>query len=138
MNQSSAPHSAKLQCGNPLISDRERYADAESQELLELFATITPRLVWIADSAGRYKYETKGWRELTGPNHHFEECIHPDDRVKRQTIRTNAFRNGKPYQLQYRVKTVKGHYRWFLECAQPRRTAQGKFADMIGTCVDVT
>jgi two-component system, cell cycle sensor histidine kinase and response regulator CckA len=106
--------------------------------LLELFATISPRLVWITDSGGRYRYETKGWRELIGTNHHFEECIHPDDRAKRHGIRANAFRHGRPYQLQYRVKTVEGHYRWLLECAQPRHTVLGTFADMIGTCVDVT
>ena len=138
MNKRPTPLQVKLQCGSPQLSDRKRYSDTESRELLELFATITPRLVWIADSAGQYRYETKGWRELTGPKHHFEDCIHPDDFAKRQAIRANAFRQGRPYQLQYRIKTVEGHYRWLLECAQPRHTSLGVFADMIGTCVDVT
>src|SRR5262249_15291569 len=63
--------------------------------------------------------------------------LHPDDR-ETSAQRWNAARaDGRPFEIEYRLRRADGCYRWFLGRALPVRDAQGRIVRWFGTCTDI-
>jgi signal transduction histidine kinase len=66
------------------------------------------------------------------------EGLHPDDREMYLTAYLAAFEAHQPLAIEYRLQRHDGEYRWVIEHAIPRFTAEGEFAGYVGSCVDIT
>ncbi len=60
------------------------------------------------------------------------EAIHPDDRERRAVAQAEAFRTGRPYEVEYRATGADGVERWILARAEARGET------LAGVAIDIT
>ncbi len=113
-----------------------------SEATLPAFADMIPQIVWEArpdDSSIDFNQQ---WYEYTGLTREssvgtgWTLAIHPDDRepfIDRWQQTTKA---GQPFEIEYRLRGAKGHYRWFLNRAVPRRDHKGEIVAWVATSID--
>ena len=46
-------------------------------------------------------------------------------------------RTGTPYEVEYRLRSARGEYQWFVGRALPERDERGRIVRWLGTCTDV-
>nr|WP_322746336.1 PAS domain-containing protein [Nostoc sp. LEGE 12450] len=116
-------------------------------------ADTSPLMIWMAGCNALYCYLNSNWLEFTGTHltkggpasargeeiSHIWACsVHPEDRQQCKNIYLKAFATYNSFQRQYRLCRSDGKYRWILDTAAPRFSADGRFVGYIGYCVDVT
>ena len=90
-----------------------------------------PALIWMADARQRCTYVNRGWTEFTGidveddPSRCRDGAIHPDDRTAWAEAIAAAYRERKPFSVEYRVRRDDGEYRWLLDAGTPLLAADG-------------
>jgi PAS domain S-box-containing protein len=103
-----------------------------------------PVLIWISGPDRRAIYFNRSWLEFTGRTMDEEagdgwtSGVHPDDMAALQACSTEAFALQQPYQIELRLRRKDGAWRWMLDKAAPRFTAEGEFAGFVGSCTDIT
>lgn len=68
----------------------------------------------------------------------FDAILHPDDRARLRSVREVHFRYDLPYQVDHRLRTKSGEYKWFRSRGQAERDASGKVLRMSGAVSDIT
>ena len=63
--------------------------------------------------------------------------VHPDDAGQAGQAWDSAIRDGTPYRVEYRVRTIGGDYRWMVARALPVRGLNGEVLRWAGTWTDV-
>ncbi|WP_442936155.1 PAS domain S-box protein [Nostoc sp.] len=116
-------------------------------------ADTSPLMIWMAGCNALYYYLNSNWLEFTGIHlrkggsasarreeisNIWASSVHPEDRQRCKNIYLKAFATYNSFQRQYRLRRSDGKYRWILDTAAPRFSADGSFAGYIGYCVDVT
>ena len=109
----------------------------------DLVAEQIPHVVWLTDAEGSLEYinrrgydllgltpeDMSGWGRL--------RVVHPDDAAIARDTWQSAIREGATYQVEYRVRTVAGDYRWMVAQALPLRGSDGQIFGWAGTLTDV-
>ncbi|MDP1866649.1 MAG: PAS domain-containing protein [Bradyrhizobium sp.] len=116
-----------------------RQSEAEFRTLAEAL----PHHVWTATPDGSLNWfnprvhEYAGSRigELDGEK--WGKIVHPDDMSGAHAAWTGAIADGKPYEIEFRLRRADGAFRWFLARAVPARNEQGQIIRWIGTNTDV-
>ena len=68
----------------------------------------------------------------------WESRLHPEDRDRaRQALRVHLEQN-QPYDIEFRLRTKSGDYRWFRAHGQAERDQDGKPIRMAGSIQDIT
>jgi len=102
-----------------------------------------PHVVWVTDAQGLTEYfnrrgyelvgltpaETSGWGWL--------RVVHPDDAPRARDAWERAIRDSTPCEVEYRVRTTGGDYRWMVARALPVRGPDGQVIRWAGTWTDV-
>lgn len=117
----------------------------ESELRFRLMADSIPQMVWIADAAGRPIFFNQQWRTYTGSAAMMltaEEVsrifIHPDDDAPTIEEWNQARREGRAFNIEHRIRSRSGQYRWFLVRAEPYRDPDsGQIVRWFGTSTDV-
>jgi PAS domain S-box-containing protein len=118
----------------------------ESDERYQLAVRGSSAGLWDWDMLGGGIFYSPRVREMLG--YTLEEfpdlassvrgAVHPDDRPKvRETLRAHL-RQGAPYQLECRLCTRAGQWRWFMVAGTALKDAAGTPYRMAGSMVDVT
>src|SRR4029453_75366 len=116
----------------------------ESEQRFRIVADAAPVLIWMSGVDKLCTFFNKRWLEFTGRSLEQEmgngwaEGVHPDDLQSCLKIYTEAFDQGKPFVMQYRLRRYDGEYRWISDQGVARHDAQGNFIGYIGSCVGVT
>ena len=121
----------------------------ESENLFRTTVDNVPVIIWVADITEEQDYlgcnfVNQRWYDFTGRSREemlacdWINYIHPDDVGRCLDIYNEAFRQVRPFRLEYRLRRHDGIYRWMLDSGVPRFTAEGDFAGYIGTRVDMT
>lgn len=109
----------------------------------DLVAEQIPHIMWLTDAEGSLEYinrrgydllgltpeDMSGWGRL--------RVVHPDDTAIARDTWQSAIREGATYQVEYRVRTVAGDYRWMVAQALPLRGSDGQIFGWAGTLTDV-
>ena len=66
------------------------------------------------------------------------ELVHPDDRAAYLQARDDHFRTNAPYDIEVRMRTSSGAYRWMRLRGEAERDASGKPLRLAGSVQDVT
>ena len=127
------------------VTDARRIQDAlkQSEELFRQLADTMPQIVWVARSDGYHEYFNQRWYQYTGLTEdesiglEWGIPIHPDDRERTAKRWAYALESTETYEIEYRLRTKSGQYRWFLNRAMPVRDAYGRVLRWFGTCTDI-
>jgi PAS domain S-box-containing protein len=123
-----------------------RHAEAalrDSEQRLRQLADAMPQIVWTAGPAG-FDYFNGRWTDYTGVTFDRPQCfedwqavLHRDDLAAASSAWERAARTGETYEVEFRLKSKAGDYRWFLGRAVPVRDASGGLVRWFGTCTDI-
>jgi PAS domain S-box-containing protein len=122
---------------------RQRQALETGASELRLITELMPQMVWSTTPDGTHTYFNKGWTDFTGlslqQSHGWgwQDVLHPDDLVRTTQVWTHSLETGEAYQIEYRMRSRHGVYRWQLARAQALRDADGKILQWFGTCTDI-
>lgn len=115
----------------------------ESEERFKNIANTTPVLMWISDPELLFTFVNKYWEQFTGRTLGQEiglnwiEGIHPDD-LQRFFDEYKTYCNAKKtFEIEYRLRTADGSYKWVINKGVPRFQSDNRFAGYIGSCTDI-
>lgn len=128
------------------VSERRQLEEFEKAAANRWRATLDmiPQMVWsMAGGARRPDYYNDRWYEFTGltpgslGGPEWLDLFHPDDREQTLEQWRISRATGAPYEVEYRVRSRNGEYRWVVSRGQAETDAQGKVVRWYGTCTDV-
>jgi PAS domain S-box-containing protein len=108
-----------------------------------LIAEWIPHVVWVADSEGSTQYFNRRGHDLVGLTAEetsgvgWLRVVHPEDLSRAQEAWQTALRDGTPYEVEYRVLTTGGDYRWVVARALPVRGHDDEVLRWAGTWTDI-
>jgi diguanylate cyclase (GGDEF)-like protein/PAS domain S-box-containing protein len=119
------------------------FAAKQSELYFHTMAEAVPEMIWTATPEGEddyfnrrcYEYTGMSFKQLSGSA--WKDIVHPDDIDACFAKWQNALRSGESYEVEYRLRSKEGGYRWFLGRANPIRSAEGKIVKWFGTCTDI-
>jgi PAS domain S-box-containing protein len=84
-------------------------------------------------------YEMLGYQngEIESSLNSFNLLLHPDDRDKVQDAIDTHLKNGDMYDIEIRMETKSGAYRWFRTCGAAIKNAKGRPVRMSGSLIDI-
>ncbi len=125
------------------ITDRKQaeIALVQSTERFRLFTAVVEMNIWTANPRGELDYANEqsvtffGNTDLLG--HSWFQYVHPDDKSRVQHCWMESVKTGKPYEIEMRLRSNTGEYRWFLTRARCIRDAHGKITRWFGATADI-
>ncbi len=114
----------------------------ESEERFRVMADSAPVLIWISGKDKKFTYVNKGWLDYTGRKFENEigtgwiENIHPEELENYLSAYAANFEGRTSFEIEFRLRSSSGEYRWFLNKAIPRYKGN-EFEGFIGICVDI-
>ena len=129
------------------ITDRKR-AEAtllESEKRFRLMADAVPQIVWITDAEGRVEFFNRQWSIYTGIPYEpmtaaevAAKHVHPEDESRTMEAFGDAQQRGGIFEVEHRVRSASGAYRWFLVRAEPYHDPEtGKIIRWYGSSTDI-
>jgi len=115
--------------------------DAEAR--LRMLAEAIPQIVWTANPEGAVDYCNQRWYQLTGLTAEqtlgagWSNGLHPDDRPVAWRNWEKVVLTGQPFEMEYRLLTAAGGFRWHLVRATPMRDIGGTIVKWFGACTDI-
>ncbi|HET6222648.1 MAG TPA: PAS domain-containing protein [Dongiaceae bacterium] len=126
--------------------DASDVALRESEQRLDLAVRGTSDGLWDWDIANGATWFSPRCRELLGfrSDEDFIDSdvdharrIHPEDRERRRQALELHLAEGKPYDVEYRMRLRDGSYRWFRVRGEAFRNAAGEPSRMAGSISDI-
>jgi PAS domain S-box-containing protein len=68
----------------------------------------------------------------------FLSRVHPDDRTRVLQADAEAKANGKPFEMEYRIRTRTGQLKYIRETGYARTNSEGIVCGLYGTALDIT
>ncbi|NOS86438.1 MAG: PAS domain S-box protein, partial [Ignavibacteria bacterium] len=126
------------------INNRKKIEDSlrESESRFREMADSAPALIWISGTDKKCEYFNKGWLDFRGRTLEKEigngwvEGIYQEDLEKCLSTYAASFESREPFEIEYRLQTAEGDYRWILSRGIPRYTG-GDFSGYIGIAIDI-
>ncbi|MFM6829739.1 MAG: PAS domain-containing protein [Novosphingobium sp.] len=115
----------------------------DQRQRFQLLADTMPQMVWSTLPDGYHDYYNARWYEFTGmpvgstDGELWNGMFHPDDQDRAWSIWRHSLETGEPYEIEYRLRSASGEYRWVLGRALPMRDGNGAIVRWFGTCTDM-
>jgi PAS domain S-box-containing protein len=127
------------------ISDRKRMEDArrESEDHYRYMVQLNPQMPWIMEPSGKIVEVSPHWEKITGQSPEetlssgWKDSVHPED-LERMLPRVRvSLQSGDPFDVEYRVRTRDGEWRWMRSRGKARRDEDGEILLWYGSTEDV-
>lgn len=135
---------AELERARLLVAEQEARASAEEMALrFGQLATVLPHFVWEHDTGGKRTWINNRWFEYTGQNREeavgvgWVNYVHPEDRERVHAAWDKTLQGQAPYEVEYRVRSKEGRYRWFSGRGAPVYDSSGKVRRWVGITTDI-
>ena len=126
-----------------------RQAEAMARKSEERYAVAisgTTDGIWDWDFPSNTVFYSDRFREILGYTFEefpgtvdaFRSCLHPEDVYDVWDAVENHLKGHIPYNIEHRLKTKSGDYRWFLERGQAIWDDKGNATRMAGSLQDIT
>src|SRR5918998_3867872 len=116
----------------------------EAARHYQFLTDLVPQLIWTADAVGVPDFFNSRWTDFSHIEREqllrdgWQQLVHPEDRTRTVEQWTEATRTGSDcYQIQHRLRSHDGSYRWMLTTAQPYRDAEGQILKWFGSTTDI-
>ena len=123
---------------------RTEQALRESERSFRQLAESIPQIVWIVSASGQAIYFNRVWEDYTGvrvdattPAEVANGFVHPEDEAATMAAWDAAYATGGAFQVEHRIRSKTGGYRWFLVRAEPYKNADGAIERWFGTSTDI-
>ncbi len=109
----------------------------------ESLLALSPQVVWFGSPDGCITYCNPYWYEYTGLSekktlgHEWTKAIHPEDRDRVVGNLQSALREGKDYEVEFRLRGKDDSYCWFLARGRSGRDDSGEVDAWLGIAVDI-
>jgi PAS domain S-box-containing protein len=117
-----------------LAEDALRESSDDYRHLVE----ISPQMEWTRDAALNTTDVSSRWLQLTGMSKEqasklgWMDALHPDDLAPAMKSLKEALHSGKPIDVEYRVMTADGKWRWLRSRGAPRYGPAGEILRWCG------
>lgn len=115
---------------------------AQSEERFRSMANTAPAMIWVTDENHRCNFLSQRWYDFTGQVEEeglgfgWTDVIHPEDREEAKKLFLKAAEGRETFEIDFRMQTVDGNYRWVIDAGRPRMDASGKFLGYVGSVID--
>ena len=128
------------------VTERVRIEIAlrESENQFRTMANAIPQLSWIARADGSIFWYNQRWFDYTGATlAQMEEFgwqrVHDPDHLPKVLEEWNdSIAAGQPFELEFPLRAMDGHYGWFLTRVFPFKDATGEIVRWFGTNTDIS
>jgi PAS domain S-box-containing protein len=103
-----------------------------------------PHLVWTSRPDGHWDYLSPQWGSYTGvPEKKLLGLdgaiglVHPEDRDRVSSAWQRTVQTGAPIDMEFRICSASGEYRWFSAWGSPLRDAEGRITKWLGVNTDI-
>ncbi|OON67735.1 PAS domain-containing protein [Hymenobacter sp. CRA2] len=130
-----------------LIDVHEHKALAEqlrqSEQQFRFLTDVVPLFTWTARPDGVLEFANRRFLEYSGlsasalPDGSWLEAIHPDDQAATRQLWAASLSTGADFQVQHRVRSCQGDYRWHLVRATAMRDEAGGILQWYGSSTDI-
>jgi PAS domain S-box-containing protein len=115
----------------------------QAEDRIRLVINTVPGLLWSARPDGWVDFINQRWLDYTGMT--LEQALgwgwapayHPDEIDQVQTEWRAAVAEGKPLEIETRLRRFDGEYRWFLERVSPLFDSAGHILGWYGSDIDI-
>jgi PAS domain S-box-containing protein len=121
---------------------RIRQLHRERRRLQEVVDRI-PAIAGIARPDGSNEYLNRRWVEYTGVSAAdvagtgWLVAVHPEDQDRYAARWAESLGRGEPFEIEARLRSAKGEYRWFLLRAVPVRDKKGSISNWHAVMTDI-
>ncbi|WP_207537632.1 PAS domain S-box protein [Sabulicella rubraurantiaca] len=117
----------------------------ESEAQFRLMADVAPPIIWVTDGEGRLVFFNRHWENYIGAPTNVTtaaevatDFVHPDDAGETMARFEEAARTGGIFEVEHRIRSKSGDYRWFLVRAEPYRGPRsGEIVRWFGASMDI-
>jgi PAS domain S-box-containing protein len=115
----------------------------ESEEHHRHAVETNPAIPWTATAEGSIDDFADRWADLTGQRREtllgdgWRRVVHPDDLPAMAEAWAQAVRTGEPSDVEHRIRSADGTYRWMRSRASARRDTAGHIIRWYGTTEDI-
>ncbi len=138
------PHVSSEEAAGPGRESGVEAALIESERDYRTLANALPQVIWTCDAQGHLEWVNDRWVELTGLSR--EEslsdkgalaAVHPDDRDEVQRRFGQALDDAAPCEIEYRIRSREGAYRFYLSRVAPVRDEAGVITRWVAAAFDI-
>ncbi len=122
----------------------QQKALSESEERYRALVIATSQAVWTTNAEGLIIDDQPSWRSLTGQSASevkgwgWLNAIHPEDRDCTAKCWTDAVETKSIYEIEHRLQTADGSYRYFFARGVPVVAEDGSIREWVGAHTDIT
>ena len=122
---------------------RTEAALRESEDHYRHMVELNPQIPWVLDDQGMATMISPRWKQITGMSEEdyrgrgFINAVHPADRRRVVETIENSLQTGDPIDVECRVRTSSGDWRWIHSRGAPRRDETGKIIRWYGSADDI-
>jgi PAS domain S-box-containing protein len=127
------------------ITDRKvsEHAAQEAAGRFRVMADSMVQKIYTTNAAGEVDYFNRAWADFTGVpldellGSGWRRIVHPDDEAESLRRWSEAVAEGRPFEMELRLRRGDGSYRWHLSRAYPGHGAAGEVIRWIGSTTDI-
>ena len=115
----------------------------KSEARFRFLAEAIPQKVWTASADGVANYFNKVWLDYTGKKleelvgYNWLSAVHPDDKDLNLELWNAAVKSGTQFEMERRLLSAEGEYRWHLSRCIPQKDEQGNITLWVGASTDI-
>jgi PAS domain S-box-containing protein len=140
--------------GSPISNDKAQVTrfigvtrDITDRKLAQLdfqrSVDVSPAILWITEKEGQCTYLSQQWYSFTGMKlaeslgRGWLNAVHEEDRERAEQFFVAKIAGTHSVQMEYRLRTAKGDYRWVIDAGNPRFDAEGVYLGHAGSIFDI-